>query len=40
MQMVEGLEAAVVVEDMMPWWVNVSKLNLALIRDTVAVLKR
>jgi hypothetical protein len=39
MQMAEGLEAAVVV-GVMPWWVNVSKLNLDLIKDTVAVLKR
>ena len=41
MQMVEDLvEVVVVEEDMMPWWVNVSKLDLDLIKGTVAALKR
>jgi hypothetical protein len=40
MQMVEDLEVVVVVEGMMPWWENVSKLSLVLTRATVAVSKR
>ena len=41
MQMVEDLvEVVVVEEDMMPWWVNVSKLDPDLIKGTVAALKR
>jgi hypothetical protein len=41
MQTVEDLvEVVVVEEDMMPWLVNVSKLNLVLIKGTVAALKR
>ena len=41
MQLVEGLEGVVVVvEVMMPWLVDVSKLNLVLTKDIVAVLKK
>jgi hypothetical protein len=39
--MVEDLaEVVVVVEDTMPWWANVSKLNLVRIKGTVVALKR